>query len=171
VVDAERAIQLVRGSNVFQSVCGPLAFRARLHAELGEREDAARVSKELLDIWVETRSGYVESWIVDAWLAASTTNTEERLGAAIDGLALDLPWLDAVRLLIRRDIDEAAETLEKIGAVSVGAEVRLWGGEWLLEQGRHAEASVQLERSRAFWRSVGAREYLNRSETLLAAAS
>jgi class 3 adenylate cyclase/tetratricopeptide (TPR) repeat protein len=171
VVDAERAAELAHGSNVFQSVCGPLAFRARLHAELGEREDAARVLGGLLDTWVETRSGYVESWIVDAWLAASIIDGEERLRAAIDALALDLPWFDAVTLLVRREIDEAAETLEELGALSSGAEARLWGGEWLLEQGRHAEASVQLERSRAFWRSVGARAYLNRSEALLAAAS
>jgi hypothetical protein len=58
-----------------------------------------------------------------------------------------------------------------MGAVSVAAEARLWGGEWLIEQGRHAEATVQLARSGSFWRSVSARHYLQRSEALLAAAS
>jgi class 3 adenylate cyclase/tetratricopeptide (TPR) repeat protein len=171
VRDAERAVELVQGSNVFQSVCGPLAFRARLHAELGENEDAARVVAGLLDTWVESRSGYVEIWILDAWLAASMTGNEQLLRTALDSSVLDLPWLDAATLLMQRQIDEAARALEEIGAVSIAAEARLWGGEWLVEQGRHSEASVQLERSRSFWRSVGARAYLKRSEALLAAAS
>jgi hypothetical protein len=72
---------------------------------------------------------------------------------------------------MRRDIDAAASTLERIGAVSAAAEARLWGGEWLIDNGRQAEANALLERSRSFWRSVGARGYLHRSEALLAAAS
>jgi hypothetical protein len=72
---------------------------------------------------------------------------------------------------MQREIDQAAGVLEEMGAASVAAEARLWGGEWLLGQGRHSEASMQLEGSRAFWRAVGAREYLIRSEALLAAAS
>jgi class 3 adenylate cyclase/tetratricopeptide (TPR) repeat protein len=171
VVDAERAVELVRESKAFQSICGPLALRARQHAELGENEDAARVVEQLLDIWVESRSGYLELWLPDAWFAASMTDNEALLQTAMQASALDVPWLDATKSLLRRDIDGAAETLEEIGATSVAAEVRLWGGEWLLGQGRHAEAAGQLERSRSFWRSVGARGYLQRSEALLAAAS
>ena len=171
VTDAERAVELIRGSNSFQSVCGPVAFRARLHVELGETETAARLLEELLETWVETRSGYVEVWVLDAWLAASMTDNEVRLRSAVQASPLDLPWLDATKSLMRREIDEAAGRLEEIGAASVAAEVRLWGGEWLVAQGRHTEAGVQLERSRSFWRSVGAPGYLKRSEALLAAAS
>ena len=171
IVDAERAVELVQGSNVFQSLCGPLALRARLHAELGENDDAARIADELLDAWARTRSGYVETWILDAWFAAWSSDSEARLKGAIESSPLDVPWLDATTSLMRREIHEAASTLERIGAVSVAAEARLWGGEWLIENGRQAEANAQLERSRAFWRSVGARDYLRRSETLLAAAS
>jgi hypothetical protein len=171
VVDAEQAVEFVRESNAFQSVCGPLAFRARLHAELGETADAARLVEELLDTWVETRAGYVEIWILDAWFAASMSDNEGRLLSAVQSSPLDIPWLDATKSLMQREIDEAAGTLEEIGAACVAAEVRLWGGEWLVEQGRHSEASVQLERSRSFWRSVGAHGYVQRSEALLAAAS
>jgi tetratricopeptide (TPR) repeat protein len=169
--DADRAIELMRGSQAFQTVCGPLAFRARLHAELGENEHAATLLDELLDTWLDTRSGYVELWILDAWFAASKTGRETRLRSAVEASALDLLWLDVTTLLMQREIDQAAGVLEEMGAASVAAEARLWGGEWLLGQGRHSEASMQLEGSRAFWRAVGAREYLIRSEALLAAAS
>ena len=49
--------------------------------------------------------------------------------------------------------------------------MRLWAAEWLLEQGRRAEADAELERSLAFWRSVGATRYLRQGDALLAAAS
>jgi tetratricopeptide (TPR) repeat protein len=171
VADAERAAELVGGSNVFQSLCGPLALRARLHAELGERDDAARLTEELLDAWVRTRAGYVDIWVVDAWFAAWSTGNEARLQSAIDESPLHVPWLEAVTALLKRDFAAAAATLERIGAPAPAAEVRLWGGEWLVEQGRQAEANVQLERSASFWRLVGAPHYLRRSESLLAAAS
>jgi class 3 adenylate cyclase/tetratricopeptide (TPR) repeat protein len=171
VIDAERAVDLVRETNVFQSLCGPLAFRARLHAELGETDDAARLLEEVVNTWVEMRSGYVEIWILDAWLAASMTDNEALLRRAVEAAAVDVPWLDATTLLMQREFEEAAGTLEGLGADCVAAEVRLWGGEWLLQQGRRAEAGVELQRSRSFWRSVGARGYIHRSEALLAAAS
>jgi tetratricopeptide (TPR) repeat protein len=171
VTDAERAVELVRGSNVFQSLCGPLAFRARLHAELGEPEDAARLVEEVLNTWIESRAGYIETWILDAWMAASATGNEALLERAVQASPLDVPWLDATTSLVQREIEAAAATLEEIGAASIAAEARLWGGEWLIEQDRLAEASAQLERSRSFWRSVDARGYLQRSEALLAAAS
>jgi tetratricopeptide (TPR) repeat protein len=171
VADADRAAELVRGTNVFQSLCGPLAFRARLHAELGESDDAARLTEELLDTWTRTRSGYLEIWILDAWFAASATDNEARLARAIQSSPLNVPWIDAVTALMQREIGAAAATFEQMGAVSAAAEARLWGGELLVEQGRQAEANVQLEHSLSFWRSVRARGYLQRGEALLAAAS
>jgi class 3 adenylate cyclase/tetratricopeptide (TPR) repeat protein len=171
VVDAERAADLVRGTNVFQSLCGPFAFRARVHAELGEKEDAAALTEELLAAWVQSRAGYIDIWVIDAWFAAWSTDKESQLQRAIEASPVDVPWLDAARSLVQRNFDTAAATLEEMGAGCAAAEARLWGGEWLIAQGRQAEASVQLERSGTFWRSVGARRYLQRSEALLAAAS
>jgi class 3 adenylate cyclase/tetratricopeptide (TPR) repeat protein len=171
VVDAERAVELVRGSPVFQSLCGPLAFRARLHAELGQTKDAAGLAEELLTTWGETRAGYVELWALDAWFVSRSCGSEARLQSAIDEFGVAIPWLEVVTSLIRRDFGAAVERLELMGAVSAAAEARLWAGECLVEQGRHADASANLERAIAFWRSIGAARYLQRSESLLAAAS
>ena len=170
-VDAERAVELVRGSPVFQSLCGPLAFRARLHAELRQTEDAGVLVEELLKTWAETRAGYIDQWALDAWCALWLTGEEARLQSAIEEFALANPWLEVATSLIQRDFGAAIARLELMGAFSAAAEARLWAGEWLVQQGRQAEANVQLERALAFWRPVGARRYLERSEYLLAAAS
>jgi hypothetical protein len=171
VGDAERAVELVRGSSAFQSLCSPLAFRARLHAELGENEAAARLVEELLFTWAGTRSASMDSWVLDAWFATWSIGEEARLESVIEGAALVLPWLDVAISLIERDFGPAAGRLEDMGAVAPAADVRLWAGTWLVEQRRPADAAVQLERAASFFRSVGADGYLRRCESLLAAAS
>src|SRR5262249_8159071 len=168
VADADRSAELSRTARLFQSLCDPLAFRARLHAELGELDAAARITLELLDEWRRTRSGYNEQWVIDAWFAAWRTGNEERLQSGIDALHMT-PWMEAAASLIRRDFDDAATRLETIGAVSIAAHAHLWAAEWLDEHGRRPEANSHLDRSLAFWRSVGATRYAQRSESLLAA--
>jgi class 3 adenylate cyclase/tetratricopeptide (TPR) repeat protein len=170
VADAERAAELSRVGASFQSLSGPLAFRARLHAELGELEEAKKVADELLQIWTKTRSGNLEAWVLDVWFAAWRTGMEDQVQARIDALH-SVPWLEVVASLIRRDFNDAAAQLDEIGAASPAALARLWGAEWLIEQGRQKEANVLLEPSLVFWHSVGARSYVARSEVLLAAAS
>ena len=170
VADADRAAALGREGRSFQSLCDPLGFRARLHAELGELDHARRVSVELVDTWVETRSAYLDQWVLDAWYAARRTDGEARLEAAIASLPPN-PWTGAVISLIGRDFASAANQLEEMGAVSPAALARLWAAEWLVERGRQPEASRYLEASLAFWRSVGAPAYTRRAASLLAAAS
>jgi len=170
VSDADRALELTEAGRTFQSQCDPLAFRARLHAELGELDAARGRTVEVLELWTETRSGYLDQWILDAWYAAWRTDEEARLDAAIVAMSPN-PWMEVAAVLIRRDFAVAADHLDEMGAVSAAALARLWAAEWLVEQGRRLEASEYLERSVAFWRSVGASAYARRSESLLAAAS
>jgi tetratricopeptide (TPR) repeat protein len=171
IVDADRAVAVVQGKSTFQGLCNPLALRARLHAELGETKDAARVTAELLDGWKETQSSYVESWVLDLWFAAWSAGEEARVKTAVEEFPIAFLWLDVVGAFIERDFDKAAAQLESMAAISAAATARLWAGEWLVEEGRHTEAAVQLERALPFWRSVDAWRYLHRCESLLAAAS
>jgi predicted ATPase/class 3 adenylate cyclase len=170
VQDAERAMELVADDRSFQSSCDPLAFRARLHAELDELSDAERLIAELLDRWAETRSGYLDPWTLEAWYAAWRTDTEARLAAEIKTMPPN-PWLAAVQSMMSRNFDSAASSLEEMGAVSWAALARIWASEWLVEHDRRLEARGFLERSLAFWQSVGAVGYTRRGELLLAAAS
>ena len=134
-------------------------------------EDAAALIEELLRTWAETRAGYIEQWVLDASFALFSTGEESRLQSAIDEFGVAIPWLDVATSLMQRDFGAAIGRLERMGAVSVVAEAQLWAGEWLVQQGRRPEATVQLDRAPVFWRSVGARRYTQRSESLLAAAS
>jgi hypothetical protein len=165
--DADRAVDLVRGSHAFQSICEPFALRASVHAELGELEEAAALLDELLDTWFDLHSGYVGWWLLDLWAASAAIGREERLQAAIDGFPV-FPWLEVTTALIQRDFDSAVDRLDQIGATSRTALVRLWPGERLVEEGPQADASVHLERSRDFWHSVGAQRYVDRCSSLLA---
>jgi tetratricopeptide (TPR) repeat protein len=62
ILDADRAVELVVGSNVFQSYSGPRALRARFHAELEELDDASRLVRDLIAAWTKafrsTRTTY-----------------------------------------------------------------------------------------------------------------
>ena len=148
VVDADRAVAGVQSETAFQGLCNPLAFRARLHAELGETKEAARVTAELLDVWKETRSAYLDSWLLDVWFAAWSAGEEARLTAAVREFSVAVPWLDVVSAFVERDFDKAAAQLESMASVSGAALARLWAGEWLVEQGRHADAAVQSSSAR-----------------------
>ncbi|HEX6490569.1 MAG TPA: AAA family ATPase [Gaiellaceae bacterium] len=170
VADADRAVELVQEGGSFQSLCGPLAFRARVHAEVGELEAARPVTAELLNAWTETRSAYLDQWVLDAWYAAWRTESEAWLEAGI-GSTPPNPWLAATSSMIGRNFTSAAAQLDEMGAVSCGALARLWAAEWLVDRGRRTEASKYLEHSLTFWRSVGASGYVWRGESLLAAAS
>src|SRR3954451_15069334 len=118
VAKTNRAFEAREGKSTFQGLCSPLALRARLHGELGEMKEAARVTAELLDIWRETRSAYVEVWVLDLWFAAWSSGEEARLKAAIEESLVAVPWLDVVSTFIERDFDKAAAQLESIGAIS-----------------------------------------------------
>jgi hypothetical protein len=165
VADADVAVELGHDGRIFQALCDPLAFRARLHAELGEPDAARRVMLELMDQWEESGSAYVDHWVIDAWFAAWRTETEEQLQQGIEARP-KTPWLEAASALIRRDFDTATSRLEEMGAVSAAALAHMWGAEWLEEQGR--DPRVHLERALSFWHSVGAAGYIRRSESLAA---
>ena len=170
VADADRAAVLGREGRSFQSLCDPLAFRARLHAELHELDAARRLVRELLEMWLETRSGYLDQWVLEAWYAARHTGDEGRLDAAIKSMPSNA-WLRVASSMIERDFVGAVSRLDEMGAASCAALARLWTSEWLVENGRAAEAAHFLEQSLAFWRSVGAPAYVQRGESLRAAAS
>jgi tetratricopeptide (TPR) repeat protein len=168
--DADRAVELVQEGRSFQSSCDPLAFRARLHAELEELDAAQRVVGDLLGEWEENRSGYLDAWVLEAWYAVWRAGGEERLGAAISSMPPN-PWLAAAASMIDREFARAVAYLDEMGAASCVALARLWAAECLVEHARTKEAARFLEPSLAFWRSVGASAYTRRGELLLAAAS
>ena len=66
------------------------------------------------------------------------------------------------------ELERAAEMFVQIGSMPDEARARLRAAEQLVASGRRAEADEQLQRSLAFWRSVGATRYIREGEALLA---
>ena len=62
----------------------------------------------------------------------------------------------------------AADVFSDSGALDDEALARLRAAEQLVAEGRRADADEQLQRSLAFWRSVGATRYIQEGEALLA---
>ena len=76
----------------------------------------------------------------------------------------------ADRLPARRGL-RAADVLEEIGYRPGEAYARLRAAKQLVEEGRRAEADVELQHSLAFWREVDATRYVREGEALLAASA
>jgi hypothetical protein len=80
-------------------------------------------------------------------------------------------WNRRILAILDGDFEEEAERSEKDGRLTSAALARLRVAERLISEGRRAEADVHLQKALAFYRSVGATQYVRRGEALLAAAS
>jgi hypothetical protein len=69
------------------------------------------------------------------------------------------------------DYGRAAELYADIGSLPDEAHARLRAGGQLLEAGRRAEGTAQVERALGFYRQVGASAYLREAGALLAVAA
>jgi hypothetical protein len=79
--------------------------------------------------------------------------------------------LDALRAVLDREFERAAERFAEIGSLPDEALARLRAAERLVAEGRANSADTQLQQALAFWRDVGATRYIREGEALLAAAS
>jgi hypothetical protein len=81
------------------------------------------------------------------------------------------PWARAATAFAEGEPWEAADICAEMGAVSEEAYARLAAARMLAAEGRRAEADEQLRGALGFYRSVGARRYVQEGETLLAASA
>ncbi len=77
-------------------------------------------------------------------------------------------WTEAALAELRGDFAAAAAVYDEMGVRYSEALARSRAAEQLVAEGRRAEADEQLQRSLAFWRSVGATRYIREGEALLA---
>jgi hypothetical protein len=103
------------------------------------------------------------------WLAFDLGHAAEML-PLVEGRA-EIPWAVAADAICAGDFRRAAEVLAEIGYRPGEAYARLRAARQLVEEGRRAEADVELQRSLAFWREVGATRYVREGEALLAASA
>jgi tetratricopeptide (TPR) repeat protein len=165
--DSEKALELVRRGGDGQLIGLAMVGRAGALLDEGHTAEALALAREALDlenlvlndfmvveaVWVMVDLGLADDYL--AWLARKT-------GPA---------WGRAASLICSGDLAGAVDLLEKIRYRPGGAQARLRLARQLVEEGRRTEADVELQRSLAFWREVGATRYVREGEELLAASA
>jgi hypothetical protein len=138
--------------------------------QFGRREEAAELFADLLALGEAMASVLNDSALISAaWLACELGQTDAY--SALLAHAPSRPWTKAALGICRGDYVGAAELQEQIGYRPGEAYARLRAAKELVAEGRRAEADVELQRSLAFWRSVGAARYVREGEALLAASA
>jgi class 3 adenylate cyclase/tetratricopeptide (TPR) repeat protein len=159
------SLDLAREAGDPQAAGVSLSSLVWVETELGRRVEARRRAIEYL----EPTSPVFWPWLVPLCLEADRLELEQELLATVEERAQPgNGWVSLLRPAIAQDYAGAADGLGEIGVRPHEAFARLRAAEQLLEQGRQAEADVQLEKSLAFWRSVGATRYIREGEALLA---
>jgi class 3 adenylate cyclase/tetratricopeptide (TPR) repeat protein len=168
--DGELMLAMARRSTEAQLATVALVGAGIVFFEAGRRDEAEALLTEALGYGERLVSVLNDTFIVNtAWLAHD-------LGRGKEYEVLlrpwpNLPWAAAAEAVCAGDYRRAAAVLERIGYRPGEAYARLRAAEQLVAEGRRAEADEELQRSLAFWRSVGATRYVREGEALLAASA
>jgi tetratricopeptide (TPR) repeat protein len=162
--DVAKSIPAAQRAGDPQAVNPTLAAAARLYLELEQLEEARAAAREALDTATHTYAPVDLAWI------ALELGIEKELSEQLAQVP-HTRWHDAIRAYLASDFVAGADILSQIGDAVEEAFARLRAAEQFVAAGRRAEADEQLQRSLAFWRSVGATRYVRQGEALLAAAS
>ena len=101
-----------------------------------------------------------------AWVLVDLGRPAE-LAPRLEGLGAP-PWADVSAAIARGAFEEAADRLAEMACFSEEAYARLRAARVLAEGGRRQEADAQLRRAIDFYRSVGARRFIDEGQALLA---
>ena len=164
VADALRAVAFARNAKDPQTVLPALGLGARVFSAVGRTKDAAELADELLEVGHARGWQLPGDWLEDLALAALDLG---RADAFLEGAArtpLRTKWLDAATAYLTGEFTRAAEIYATIGSLPSEAYARLAAA-------RATGSENELQRSLAFWRSVGATAYISEGEDLLAASA
>ena len=168
--DAELMLAAVEGSTEAQLVSISLIGAGAIFLEAGRRDEAEALLNKALEFGERLVSVLNDTLIVEtAWLAHDLGRGEDY--AALLGSWQHFPWAEAAQAVCAGEHRRAADVLERIGCRPAEAYARLRAAKRLVEEGRRAEADVELQASLAFWREVGATRYVREGEELLAASA
>jgi len=175
VADSERAVDLARAAGTAQLV-DQLASRAYILLEVGVAAQAGELLDEVFRLARQMPVGshlHHFDYIYISYLAHALGRHEQAV-ALIGELSATRPrtrWVDTASRLLHGDLIGAADRCAEIGALFWEAHIRWAAAEALAQDGRRAEADMQLRKALAFYRSVSATRYVRRAEALLAATA
>lgn len=140
------------------------------YLELGRPDEAGVLLEQVLALGEAMPKVLNDSAIVSAAVVASDLGRADEYRRLLEP-APETPWVRSGLAICRGELAEAAAVLARIGYRPGEALVRLRLAGRLVEAGRRAEADLELQRSLAFWREVGATRYVREGEALLAASA
>jgi hypothetical protein len=147
-----------------------LCFAAHIELAAGDVPKANELTDELLSVKIEWARQFPINRIDLALLLLDLDRVEEVELPSTPAAGVD-PWRHICDVIVRGQLEVAADRLAELGLRPLEAETRLRAARRLLDEGRRAEADVQLQRALAFWREVGATAYVRNAEVLLAATA
>jgi class 3 adenylate cyclase/tetratricopeptide (TPR) repeat protein len=160
--DVRKIVPLARSAGDPQQRIPWLTACAWLLVEAGRVEEARQLTAD-----VPHPGGAISrSALIDLALVADELGCVDELATIVESGART-KWTDAAGMFLRGDVVRAAEILHEVGDAELESAARLRGARLLMAEGRRAEADDQLQRSLAFWRSVGATRYVRQAEELL----
>jgi class 3 adenylate cyclase len=163
---SRRALELARGIEDPQSFHSALVFRAKYLVLEGKRREAAALIDEFLAAGPQLNEWFFKDL---PWVILDLGREADYLEQAKD--APSTLWLQAGKAVANHDFAAASAIYERIGAKGLEAIARLHAAEEAAAAGRRSEADAELAKAQPFFEAEGAKPYVRRCETLLAAAS
>ena len=166
LVDHLHAISLAREGAPLELVHA-LFTCATTYAERGEPDEARALVEQAIPT---VRATGVARGAFELAAFAESLNARDAVCDAMEANPppREIPWRKATRLALRGDFGDAADIFAASEVRTYEALMRLYGGERLIAHGQRAEGEAELRRALDFYRTVGATEYLQRGEALLA---
>ena len=169
--DSDRTLSFARDAQDPQVLFPSLALHAHVQLATGHEAEAVALVDELLELIQSNQSGFMSYWAMPLAIVLTELDRASDLETLIESRSVVTRWMEAARAYGRRAFVEAAEILEDMGALAVGAFARLRAAEAFVQEGRRAEADAELQQALAFYRSVGATAYIREAEALFAATA
>ena len=163
--DVRKIVPLAQSAGDPQQRVPWLAGCACLLVEAGRTRGSTAARSRSCSTRSERSSRWGLSSISPSSRRSSDVSTSSR---PCSSAARTTKWTEAAGASLRGDVVQAADLLHEIGDAELESLARLRAARRLVAEGRRAEADEQLQRSLAFWRSVGATRYIRQAEELLA---
>ena len=171
--DSARAAELGRDSDA-QAQSNTFCTRAAVALAVGNRDEAALVASELLDIGTVLVPALCSPFptLVDvAWVFRDLARERELRETVLDPDPIKSPWNDAARAICEGDFVRAADIVEGIGHTAAAAYTRVRAAGVLAAAGQELDAAAQYAQAEAFYRDVGAAGFLHGLATIGSASA
>jgi class 3 adenylate cyclase len=168
IADLVSAVGLAEAKINRYSVIAALALSAAIHAEQGLVTEARRLAgriSELVHAPGATRHVYVVAGLAIAAPHLDVVGDDLRRAVAATEAA---SWRSVATCALKGDLGAGADILAEMGTPTIEAEYRFHAGRQLTERGARSDGETQLEAALDFYRSVGATQFVERGEAMLA---